>query len=160
MLQASWTMQKHTSRGRSVTPDDDWRGDAPDVARQFKICTRAILVFLLLDKHLAWYMASSREDSGSHSNLVHLGSLVLIFCGEFVVTTILLVVGVEWAINTLLCWNRSAESKPLHLWDRLSLSPRYPESWEDYYYSSSAYGYEYDANATAADDAYYYGYGQ
>ena len=99
--------------------------DAPDIARIYKIATRLILLVLLLDAHAAWCMASDL------SSLKAVAIKAAVFGVEVVICVTVLVVGVEWGISYLLCWNRSAASTPLHFWKKLSFEPKRPETWAE-----------------------------
>lgn len=128
MLWPAWTMQRHTARGHAVTPDDDTFGDAPNVARVYEIATRLILLVLLVDKHWAWVLASDTPSFKAAAGKV------ACFAFELTLCVVGLVIGVEWGINVLLCWNKSAETRPLHFWDKLTLRHDRPETFAEYYY--------------------------
>lgn len=63
---------------------------------------------------------------------------------------VVLVVGVHWAINILLCWNRSEKTSPLQLSSEFSDAVGADaHAWDDYYYAYD-YGYGGYGNPEAA----------
>ena len=150
MLLVTWHMQKHTTDGHITTPDDDWIEDAPEVTRYFDRVTFFLVALIVTDMHVAWSMASDAAGGGWLPRAADRAARLALFACELAVGYVVLVVGVHWAINILLCWNRSEKTSPLQLSSEFSDAVGADaHAWDDYYYAYD-YGYGGYGNPEAA----------
>ena len=74
-----------------------------------------LVALIVTDMHVAWSMASDAAGGGWLPRAADRAARLALFACELAVGYVVLVVGVHWAINILLCWNRSEKTSPLQL---------------------------------------------